>query len=90
MFRLVTSIGEKSVFADPLSIWVLWVFGTDGSRIISFDGVNTCILTLRSLATCQVALELRLLRSTLVTRFLATVNLSDSRLGPASPSRVPG
>ena len=45
---------------------------------------------LRSLATCHAALELRLLRSTLVTRFLAIMNLSDSRLGPAFPSRVSG
>jgi hypothetical protein len=48
-------------------------------------GANLC-----SLASCHVALELRLLRSTLVTRFLATINLSDSRLGPAFPSRVSG
>jgi len=35
------------------------------------------------LVTSNVALELRSLRSTIITRFIATTNLSDSQLSPA-------
>jgi hypothetical protein len=35
------------------------------------------------LVTSNVALELRSLRSTIITRFIATVDLSDSQLSPA-------
>ena len=35
------------------------------------------------LVTSNVALELRSLRSTIITRFIATTNLSDSQFSPA-------
>src|SRR3984957_12630119 len=38
---------------------------------------------LRPLAPSRVALELRSLRSTIITRFFATTNLSDPQSGPA-------
>jgi hypothetical protein len=40
------------------------------------------------LFTSNVALELRSLRSTIITRFMATTNLSATQAGRASPSRA--
>ena len=44
----------------------------------------------RALAPSDLTLELRSLRSTIITRFLATADLSATRRGPAWSSRIAG